>query len=56
MPPFFTENGIPYPATVEEELPNVVLQKKTKERNGYEALQIGNEKKKVSRANKCGQA
>ncbi len=55
MTSVFTEDGITYPVTVVEVLPNVVLQKKTKEKDGYEALQIGYEDKKVSRANKCEQ-
>ncbi len=55
MTTVFNEDGISYPVTVVEVLPNVVLQKKTKAKDGYEALQIGYEDKKVSRANKCEQ-
>lgn len=53
MTTVFAENGNAYPVTVVEVLPNVVLQKKTKEKDGYEALQVGYEDKKESRANKC---
>ncbi|MFA6829336.1 MAG: 50S ribosomal protein L3 [Bacilli bacterium] len=53
MTSVFTEEGATYPVTVVEVLPNVVLQKKTKEKDGYEALQVGYEDKKESRANKC---
>lgn len=53
MTSVFTEDGACYPVTVVEVLPNVVLQKKTKENDGYEALQIGYEDKKEQRANKC---
>jgi len=52
MTSVFAEDGSTYPVTVVEVLPNVVLQKKTKEKDGYEALQIGYEDKKESRANK----
>lgn len=53
MTSVFTTDGQTYPVTVVEVLPNVVLQKKTKENDGYEALQVGYEDKKESRANKC---
>lgn len=53
MTSVFTEEGSTYPVTVVEVLPNVVLQKKTIEKDGYEALQVGLEDKKESRANKC---
>lgn len=52
MTSVFAEDGATYPVTVVEVLPNVVLQKKTKEKDGYEALQVGYEDKKESRANK----
>jgi large subunit ribosomal protein L3 len=55
MTSVFTEDGLSYPVTVVEVLPNVVLQKKTKEKDGYEALQVGYEDKKAQRANKCEQ-
>ena len=53
MTSVFTEEGLTYPVTVVEVLPNVVLQKKTVEKDGYEALQVGYEDKKEHRANKC---
>ena len=52
MTSVFAEDGSTYPVTVVEVLPNVVTQVKTKEKDGYEALQIGYEDKKESRANK----
>lgn len=52
MTQVFTEEGALIPVTVVEVEPNVVLQKKTKETDGYEALQLGLEDKKESRANK----
>ena len=53
MTSVFAEDGSHYPVTVVEVLPNVVLQVKTKEKDGYEALQVGYEDKKEKRANKC---
>ena len=41
MTQFFTENGELVPVTVIEATPNVVLQVKTKETDGYEAVQLG---------------
>ena len=52
MTQVFTEEGNLIPVTVVECLPNVVLQKKTVETDGYDALQLGYEDKKESRANK----
>ncbi len=52
MTQVFTEDGVLIPVTVVECEPNVVLQKKTKETDGYEALQLGLEDKKESRATK----
>lgn len=52
MTSVFTVDGKALPVSVIEVLPNVVLQKKTKEKDGYEALQVGYEDKKDSRANK----
>lgn len=52
MTQVFTENGVLIPVTVVECEPNVVLQKKTKETDGYEALQLGLEDKKEARATK----
>lgn len=52
MTQVFTEDGTLIPVTVVECEPNVVLQMKTKETDGYEALQLGLEDKKESRATK----
>ena len=41
MTQFFTENGELIPVTVVEAAPNVVLQVKTVETDGYEAVQLG---------------
>lgn len=53
MTTVFAEDGSAYPVTVVEVLPNYVLQVKTKEKDGYEALQIGYEDKSEKRTNKC---
>ena len=53
MTQVFTEDGVLIPVTVVECLPNVVLQKKTVETDGYDALQLGYEDKKESRATKA---
>ncbi|MCR4950563.1 MAG: 50S ribosomal protein L3 [Solobacterium sp.] len=52
MTQVFTVDGTLIPVTVIEVKPNVVLQKKTKETDGYEALQLGYEDVKESRSNK----
>ena len=52
MTQVFTEEGELIPVTVIEVEPNVVLQKKTVETDGYEALQLGVEDKKEARATK----
>lgn len=52
MTTVFCEDGTALPVSVVEVLPNVVLQKKTKEKDGYEALQVGYEDKKPARATK----
>src|SRR5699024_11954093 len=49
----FSENGELIPVTVVEAEPNVVLQKRTAEVDGYEALQVGFADKKDSRSNKA---
>lgn len=41
MTQVFAENGELIPVTVVEAVPNVVLQKKTVENDGYEAIQLG---------------
>ncbi|HCQ5132213.1 TPA: 50S ribosomal protein L3 [Listeria monocytogenes] len=52
MTQVFTENGELIPVTVIEAAQNVVLQKKTVETDGYEAVQIGFEDKKAILSNK----
>ncbi|MBQ0036347.1 MAG: 50S ribosomal protein L3 [Firmicutes bacterium] len=53
MTQVFTEEGNLVPVTVIECTPNVVLQKKTVETDGYEALQLGMEDVKESRTTKA---
>ena len=52
MTQVFTKEGVMVPVTVVEVLPNVVLQKKTVEKDGYSALQLGYEEKKERTTNK----
>ncbi len=52
MTQIFTQDGTAIPATVIEVLPNKVLQIKTVEKDGYDAVQLGVEDQKVSRVNK----
>lgn len=51
MTQVFTDNGDVVPVTVVEAGPCVVLQKKTVENDGYEALQLGFDEQKESRVN-----
>ncbi|MCH4266115.1 MAG: 50S ribosomal protein L3 [Solobacterium sp.] len=53
MTQVFTVEGKLIPVTVIEVKPNIVLQKKTNEKDGYEALQLGYEDVKESRSNKA---
>ncbi|WP_077324045.1 50S ribosomal protein L3 [Virgibacillus siamensis] len=53
MTQLFSEEGELVPVTVVQAEPNVVLQKKTLENDGYEALQIGFADEKESRTNKA---
>lgn len=53
MTQIFLENGELIPVTVVQAEPNVVLQKKTIETDGYEAIQLGFLDKKESRTNKA---
>lgn len=53
MTQVFATDGTMYPVTVIEVLPNVVTQKKTVEKDGYEAIQVGYEGKKENRCNKA---
>ena len=52
MTQIFTEDGNVVPVTVIEAGPCVVLQKKDAENDGYNAIQLGFDDKKESRANK----
>src|SRR5690625_8004737 len=51
MTQIFLENGELVPVTVVQAEPNGVLQKKTAESDGYEAIEVGFSDKKGSRAN-----
>lgn len=53
MTQIFDENGLLIPVTVVEALPNVVLQKKTEETDGYVAIQLGFEDKKEKHSTKA---
>ena len=53
MTQVFDENGIVYPVTVVKTTPNVVTQVKTKDRDGYEALQVGFGVRKEKNINKA---
>lgn len=52
MTQVFDENGRLIPVTVIEVTPNVVLQKKTVENDGYEAVQLGFMEKRATLVNK----
>ncbi len=52
MTQVFGTDGVMTAVTVIEVLPNVVLQKKTIEKDGYEALQVGYEEKNPNSVNK----
>lgn len=52
MTQIFTESGSLIPVTVIEVTPNVVLQKKTVETDGYAAIQLGYADKKENLSNK----
>jgi len=52
MTQVFAENGDLIPVTVIEATPNVVLQKKSVETDGYEAIQLGFEDKREKLSNK----
>jgi large subunit ribosomal protein L3 len=52
MTEVYAEDGTMYAVTVVEVLPNVITQKKTIEKDGYEALQVGYEDKKEKNVNK----
>lgn len=52
MTQIFDEKGVIIPVTVVDVTPNVVLQKKTVEKDGYVAVQLGYEDKREKLANK----
>ena len=52
MTEVYAEDGTMYAVTVIEVLPNVVTQKKTLEKDGYNAIQVGYEDKKEKNVNK----
>jgi large subunit ribosomal protein L3 len=52
MTQVYTENGVAIPVTLIEVLPNRVVQIKTKERDGYESVQVTAEKRLLSRLTK----
>ena len=52
MTQIFDEKGNVVPVTVVEAGPNVIVQKKTIENDGYEAVQVGFGDQKVARVNK----
>ena len=53
MTRYFLEEGRSFPVTILEAGPCVVIQKKTKARDGYEAIQVGFEAQKEQRMNKA---
>ncbi|MCL2493956.1 MAG: 50S ribosomal protein L3, partial [Clostridiales bacterium] len=52
MTQIFTEEGVVIPVTVIEAAPNIVVQVKTAETDGYDAVQLGYAELKEGRANK----
>lgn len=52
MTRYFLEEGKSFPVTILKAGPCVVVQKKTKEHDGYEAIQVGFEPQKEQRVNK----
>lgn len=52
MTQYFNESGEIVPVTVVEVTPNYVVQKKVKEKEGYNALQLGFGEKKITRVTK----
>ncbi len=53
MTQMYAESGVAIPVTLIEILPNRVVQIKTKERDGYESVQVTTDKKSSSRLNKA---
>lgn len=52
MTQIFTKDGVLVPVTVIEATPNVVMQVKTVENDGYEAVQLGYQDKREVLSNK----
>ena len=52
MTRYFLDEGRSFPVTILKTVPCVVVQKKTKEKDGYEAIQVGFEEQKERRVNK----
>ena len=52
MTRYFLDEGKSVPVTIVKAEPYVVIQKKTKEKDGYEAIQVGFESQKEKRLNK----
>ena len=55
MTQIFEESGRAIPVTVLDASPNLVIQKKSEEKDGYTALQLGFEDRRPSRADKAQQ-
>ena len=53
MTEVFAQDGTMYPVTVVEVLPNAVVAQQTKEKDGYEAIQVGYEDKAERKLNKA---
>lgn len=52
MTRYFLDEGKSFPVTIVQAWPCVIIQKKTKARDGYEAIQVGFEVQKENRLNK----
>ena len=52
MTRYFLDEGKSFPVTIVQTWPCVIIQKKTKARDGYEAIQVGFEDQKENRLNK----
>ena len=52
MSRFFLDEGKSVPVTIVKAGPCVVIQKKTREKDGYEAIQVGFDPQKETRVNK----
>lgn len=52
MTRYFVDEGRSVPVTIVKALPNVVIQRKTRDKDGYEAIQVGFDPQKEQRMNK----